>query len=46
MRHGLRASLFHLGILWRVNELLFLPESNRSSSVLADSIPRGYLIAR
>jgi NTE family protein len=35
---GYRAMLFHVGALWRLNELAFLPELDRVSSVSGGSI--------
>lgn len=35
---GYRAMLFHLGALWRLNELAYLPRINRISSVSGGSI--------
>lgn len=40
---GYRAMLFHLGALWRLNELGFLPRLTRVSSVSAGSIAAGVL---
>ena len=40
---GYRAMLFHLGALWRLNELRFLPRLNRISSVSGGSITAGLL---
>ena len=35
---GFRATLFHLGTLWRLNELGYLPKLDRISSVSGGSI--------
>jgi NTE family protein len=43
---GYRAMLFHLGALWRLNELGLLPRLNRISSVSGGSIVAAYLGAR
>ena len=40
---GYRAMLFHLGTLWRLNELQYLPKLNRVSSVSGGSITNGVL---
>lgn len=40
---GYRAMLFHLGALWRLNELAYLPKLNRISSVSGGSIIAGVL---
>jgi NTE family protein len=40
---GYRAMLFHLGALWRLNELAFLPKLARISSVSGGSITAGVL---
>ena len=40
---GYRAMLFHLGALWRLNELQYLPKLNRVSSVSGGSITSGAL---
>ena len=40
---GFRATLFHLGSLWRLNELRMLPKLNRISSVSGGSITSGLL---
>jgi len=40
---GYRAMLFHLGTLWRLNELQYLPKLNRISSVSGGSITNGVL---
>jgi len=40
---GYRAMLFHLGSLWRLNELRYLPKLNRISSVSGGSITSGVL---
>ena len=38
---GYRAMLFHLGTLWRLNELGYLPKLDRVSSVSGGSIQLG-----
>jgi len=43
---GFRATLFHLGSLWRLNELGYLPKLNRISSVSGGSITAGFLAVR
>ena len=43
---GYRAMLFHLGSLWRLNELGFLPRLDRVSSVSGGSITAGALGTR
>lgn len=43
---GFRATLFHLGSLWRLNELGYLPKLDRVSSVSGRSITAGRLAAR
>lgn len=43
---GYRAMLFHLGALWRLNELGLLPALDRVSSVSGGSITAGYLAFR
>jgi len=43
---GYRAMLFHLGGLWRLNELAWLPKLTRVSSVSGGSITAGQLGAR
>jgi NTE family protein len=43
---GYRAMLFHLGSLWRLNELGYLPKLDRVSSVSGGSIAAGVLGAR
>lgn len=43
---GYRAMLFHLGSLWRLNELSLLPRLNRVSSVSGGSITAAVLAAR
>ena len=43
---GYRAMLFHLGTLWRLNELGLLPKLGRISSVSGGSITSGYLAYR
>src|ERR1035437_10294956 len=40
---GYRAMLFHLGALWRLNELAYLPKLARISSVSGGSITAGVL---
>ena len=40
---GYRAMVFHLGALWRLNELGYLPRLNRVSSVSGGSITAGLL---
>ena len=40
---GYRAMVFHLGALWRLNELGFLPKLARISSVSGGSITAGAL---
>src|SRR5271166_3178865 len=40
---GYRAMLFHLGTLWRLNELHYLPKLDRVSSVSGGSITNGVL---
>src|SRR6266851_2905383 len=40
---GYRAMLFHLGALWRLNELAYLPKLLRISSVSGGSITAGVL---
>ncbi|HEX8243350.1 MAG TPA: patatin-like phospholipase family protein [Longimicrobium sp.] len=40
---GYRAMLFHLGALWRLNEIGWLPRLNRVSSVSGGSITAGVL---
>lgn len=40
---GFRATLFHLGTLWRLNELGYLPKLDRISSVSGGSIASGRL---
>src|SRR5947209_5408833 len=40
---GFRAMLFHLGALWRLNELGYLPKLDRVSSVSGGSITAGVL---
>lgn len=42
---GYRAMLFHLGTLWRLNELDYLPKLDRISSVSGGSITAGVLAA-
>lgn len=43
---GFRAMLFHLGTLWRLNELGWLPQLDRVSSVSGGSITAGVLAQR
>lgn len=43
---GFRATLFHLGSLWRLNELGYLPKLDRVSSVSGGSITAGLLAVR
>lgn len=40
---GYRAMLFHAGVLWRLNEIGWLPKLNRISSVSGGSITAGVL---
>ena len=40
---GYRAMVFHLGVLWRLNELGYLPKLDRISSVSGGSITAGML---
>ena len=40
---GFRASLFHIGGLWRLNETGFLPRLDRVSSISGGSITAGFL---
>src|SRR5262245_60775439 len=40
---GFRASLFHVGALWRLNEMGWLPRLDRISSVSGGSITAGVL---
>jgi len=40
---GFRATLFHLGSLWRLNELGWLPKVTRVTSVSGGSITAGVL---
>src|SRR5437867_2725601 len=40
---GYRAMLFHVGALWRLNDLGYLPKLNRVSSVSGGSITAGVL---
>jgi NTE family protein len=40
---GYRAMLFHLGALWRLNELAYLPKLSRVSSVSGGSLAAGIL---
>lgn len=40
---GYRAMLFHVGVLWRLNELGYLPKLSRISSVSGGSITAGVL---
>src|SRR2546426_7327395 len=43
---GFRATLFHLGALWRLNELAYLRKVDRISSVSGGSITTGLLAVR
>jgi NTE family protein len=43
---GFRATLFHLGSLWRLNEMGYLPKLDRISSVSGGSITAGHLALR
>jgi NTE family protein len=43
---GYRAMVFHVGVLWRLNELGYLPQLERVSSVSGGSITAGVLGAR
>src|SRR5712692_10226107 len=43
---GFRATLFHIGSLWRLNELGYLPKLSRISSVSGGSITAGVLALR
>jgi len=43
---GFRATLFHLGTLWRLNELGYLPKLDRISSVSGGSITTGLLAVK
>lgn len=43
---GFRATLFHLGAIWRLNEMAMLPEIVRVSSVSGGSILAGLLAVR
>jgi NTE family protein len=40
---GYRATLFHAGPVWRLNELAYLPKLNRFSSVSGGSVTNGVL---
>jgi NTE family protein len=40
---GYRAMVFHIGVLWRLNELGLLPDVKRFSSVSGGSITAGVL---
>ena len=40
---GFRATLFHLGALWRLNELGWLPRFSEVTSVSGGSIAAAYL---
>lgn len=40
---GYRAMLFHIGVIWRLNEIGWLPKLNRISSVSGGSITAGVL---
>ncbi len=43
---GFRATLFHLGAIWRLNEMALLPEISQFSSVSGGSILTGLLAVR
>src|SRR5712692_2854580 len=43
---GFRATLFHCGALWRLNELGYLPKLDRISSVSGGSITTGLLAVK
>ena len=43
---GFRATLFHLGALWRLNEMAMLPELEAVSSVSGGSLLAGLLATR
>ena len=43
---GFRATLFHVGAIWRLNEMAVLPEVGRFSSVSGGSILAGLLAVR
>ncbi|HTN42694.1 MAG TPA: patatin-like phospholipase family protein [Nitrospiria bacterium] len=43
---GFRATLFHCGALWRLNELGYLPKLSRISSVSGGSITAGWLACK
>ena len=43
---GFRATLFHLGAIWRLNEMAMLPEIGRVSSVSGGSILAGLMAVR
>jgi NTE family protein len=43
---GFRTTLYHLGSLWRLNDLEYLPKLDRISSVSGGSIMVGHLAAR
>jgi NTE family protein len=43
---GFRATLFHCGALWRLNELAYLPKVVRVSSVSGGSIAAGLLAVK
>jgi NTE family protein len=43
---GFRATLFHIGSLWRLNELGYLPKLDRISSISGGSITAGLLGVR
>jgi hypothetical protein len=43
---GFRAVLFHCGVLWRLNELAYIPKLTRVSSVSGGSIAAGRLAVR
>src|SRR5688500_2984650 len=42
---GFRAMLFHTGVLWRLNDIRWLPRLKRISSVSGGSIAAGMLAA-
>ena len=43
---GFRATLFHLGAVWRLNEMALLPEIGQISSVSGGSILAGLMAVR
>ena len=43
---GFRATLFHLGAVWRLNEMAMLPEIDRISSVSGGSVMSGLMAAQ